>query len=451
MLNKIDEAIDFAVANGLLKYNTNFELTHAPLCLTPCSVSEASLAQLRLLTPVFNHIWLRIANNTDFLKNALEKTAYTDDFVRNLLNLLPDAAPDASHQLLISRNDFLLTGQSGSQGSLQLLPKQVEFNTISNSFPFLSRQIVLMHRYLHLRGLLDCSPVLNDPLEEVVDTMAHAIRLYDHPDSCMLMVVQRPEQNIFDQRAIEYRLLEKYEISTQRLTMEEIAERGQLRDGHLLINGQVAALVYFRAGYSPADYTVPEDWKAREMIESASAIKCPSIGMQLAGAKKIQQLLGNRETLKMFADDKWIEPVKETFVGLYALDEAIDGVPIMDAAARDPGRFVLKPQREGGGNNLYDEALKSKLRTMSASEQHAFILMERIEAIIAPAELVVETVCEELPSVSEIGRYGICLADGDDIIENRDAGYLVRTKSADVNEGGVCAGYACLNSLCLSS
>jgi hypothetical protein len=29
-------------------------------------------------------------------------------------------------------------------------------------------------------------------------------------------------------------------------------------------------------------------------------------------------------------------------------------------------------------------------------------------------------------------------------------GYLVRTKSADLDEGGVCAGYACLNSLCLN-
>ena len=28
-----------------------------------------------------------------------------------------------------------------------------------------------------------------------------------------------------------------------------------------------------------------------------------------------------------------------------------------------------------------------------------------------------------------------------------DAGYLVRTKAKNVNEGGVCAGFACLNTI----
>ena len=51
--------------------------------------------------------------------------------------------------------------------------------------------------------------------------------------------------------------------------------------------------------------------------------------------------------------------------------------------------------------------------------------------------------------VSEIGRYGVLLANQETIELNRDCGYLVRTKSEDVNEGGVCAGYSCLNMLCL--
>jgi len=34
---------------------------------------------------------------------------------------------------------------------------------------------------------------------------------------------------------------------------------------------------------------------------------------------------------------------------------------------------------------------------------------------------------------------------------NKDAGYLVRTKAENINEGGVCAGFACLNSLVLEA
>ena len=53
--------------------------------------------------------------------------------------------------------------------------------------------------------------------------------------------------------------------------------------------------------------------------------------------------------------------------------------------------------------------------------------------------------------MSEVGRYGICFADNGVLESNKDAGYLVRTKAETINEGGVCAGFACLNSLVLEA
>ena len=54
-------------------------------------------------------------------------------------------------------------------------------------------------------------------------------------------------------------------------------------------------------------------------------------------------------------------------------DEAI-------AAARArPHGFVLKPQREGGGNNLYGDEMLAAFDSLSPEELGAFILMERIE------------------------------------------------------------------------
>ncbi len=442
------EAVDFAIANGLVKYNAGYQLTHAPFSLTPCAISHQLLQRMAELTPVFNALWLKITNNSAFLREGLEKTARTDDFVRQLLNLLPsDDSAAGAQQMLISRNDFLLADGDGNQDPI---PKQVEFNTISNSFLSLSRQIALLHRHLNLRGMLDNAPVGNDPLEASVDAMAAAIDAYDHPDACLLMVVQGREQNIFDQRAIEFRLLDKYRISTVRLTLEEISEQATLREGHLVIGGRVAALTYFRAGYTPDDYPGASSWKARELIEASTTITCPSVAMQLAGAKKVQQLLSRPDTLRMFVDESFYEQIRETFVGLYTLDDTIGDESASETACRTPERFVLKPQREGGGNNLYGEEMTQKLRSMSEGEKDAYILMERIEAMVTPSELVVESTSENLPSISEIGRYGLCLAEGKQIIENRDLGYLVRTKSADLDEGGVCAGYACLNSLCLT-
>ncbi len=446
MLDVVREAVDFAIINGLLKYNTRFQLTHAPFSLSPAPVSRKLLRQLCNFTPVFNTVWLKIANNPAFLRNELEKTARTDDFVKNLLNLLPENELHPQRQLLISRNDFMLTAD-GNETSLKK-PKQVEFNTISNSFLSLSRQVSLLHRHLYRKGLLASEPIPNDPLEAAVDSMATAIRSYDTPNPCLLMVVQEKEQNIFDQRALEYRLYEKYNYPTCRMTLKEIAETGSLHEGHLKLKGHIAAVTYFRAGYTPDDYPSSIEWKARALIETSSSIKCPSVGMQLAGAKKIQQLLGHEDTLRLFAEEDSAEKVQETFMGLYTLDELIDNVSASEVACQSPERFVLKPQREGGGNNLYGEEMKTALQNLTEEEQHAYILMERIPSTITPAALVVESTREEMPSISEIGRFGVCIADGDRLIENKDIGYLVRTKSADENEGGVCAGYACLNSLC---
>ena len=73
--------------------------------------------------------------------------------------------------------------------------------------------------------------------------------------------------------------------------------------------------------------------------------------------------------------------------------------------------------------------------------------MEKIKAKTHQAILVVNGKVETLNSVSEIGRFGICFADNGVVQSNEDVGYLVRTKAKNVNEGGVCSGFACLNSL----
>jgi glutathione synthase len=47
------------------------------------------------------------------------------------------------------------------------------------------------------------------------------------------------------------------------------------------------SVVYFRAGYAPSDYFGEDEWAARALIERSAAIKCPTLGYQLAGTKKV--------------------------------------------------------------------------------------------------------------------------------------------------------------------
>lgn len=50
--------------------------------------------------------------------------------------------------------------------------------------------------------------------------------------------------------------------------------------------------------------------------------------------------------------------------------------------------------------------------------------------------------------ISELGIYGTVLWDSRDgsIIHNAEAGHLLRTKSKETDEGGVAAGFACIDS-----
>lgn len=64
--------------------------------------------------------------------------------------------------------------------------------------------------------------------------------------------------------------------------------------------------------------------------------------------------------------------------GLWSLDDLEDPETkkVLEEARAQPDRFVLKPQREGGGNNLYGPAILDRLQDTKGLA--AFILMQRI-------------------------------------------------------------------------
>ncbi|MDP7407785.1 MAG: hypothetical protein QF495_13810, partial [SAR324 cluster bacterium] len=155
-----------------------------------------------------------------------------------------------------------------------------------------------------------------------------------------------------------------------------------MKQGHLMIGNSPVALVYYRAGYTPDDFKNPEAKKGRELIEHSSAIQTPDLWMQLAGMKKIQQALTRPEILNQFAPRHWITKMASTFVKMHSLGEDTKALGesqnAMDLANKNPESWVLKPQREGGGNNYFDKEMTQKLSIMSPPELKAHVLMERI-------------------------------------------------------------------------
>ena len=120
------------------------------------------------------------------------------------------------------------------------------------------------------------------------------------------MITQPNERNTFDQGLGRTRIMESNRstqdetspllplkrIRTVRRSLAEIEERATLSaSGRLEIDGMHVAVAYYRAGYVPTDYPSEKEWSARLMVERANCIKGPSVGYQLVGTKKIQQIL----------------------------------------------------------------------------------------------------------------------------------------------------------------
>lgn len=294
-----------------------------------------------------------------------------------------------------------------------------------------------MLQQLRLEDSLHEKVPTNTALYDIADAIAAAHNHYCDQQSVQsaiaIEVVQPDEHNISDQRLVEFEILSKHNIVLQRATLAELHEFGTLDDSTFAFNykGSEVSLVYYRAGYTPDDYHSEKEWSARLTIERSRAIKCPNIAYHLAGTKKVQQVLVGSGELERFAgSDEEAHQLRRVFAGLYTLDakdgQDGDAAAAMQAALEDPAKFVMKPQREGGGNNFYGQDIVDELNKMSESDRSAYIMMERIMPRAALSTLLRNAESVESQSICELGIFGVYLSDGTTEFMNKYAGYLLR-------------------------
>ncbi|OAY42222.1 glutathione synthetase, chloroplastic isoform X1 [Manihot esculenta] len=426
-------------------------MVHAPFALLPVAFPENHWKLACEVAPIFNELIDRVSLDGNFLQDSLSRTKKVDVFTSRLLDIhskMLEMNKIEEIRLGLHRSDYMLDEQTK-------LLLQIELNTISASFPGLSCLVSELHRSLlkHYgeRLGLDFKRIpSNTTVDRFAEALAKAWTEYNNPRAAVMVVVQPEEHNMYDQHWLFAPLKEKHDVTAIRKTLAEIDKEGELLpDGTLLVNGQAVAVVYFRSGYAPTDYPSEAEWRARLLMEKSSAIKCPSISYHLAGTKKIQQELAKPNVLERFLENKDdIAKLQKCFAGLWSLDDS----DIVKKAIERPELFVMKPQREGGGNNIYGDDVKENLRRLQrerTEENAAYILMQRIFPIVSPVFLVRNGICHKDHAVSELGVYGAYLRNKDKVIVNEQSGYLMRTKVSSSNEGGVAAGFAVLDSMYL--
>jgi glutathione synthase len=247
----------------------------------------------------------------------------------------------------------------------------------------------------------------HDALDEIASGIGSAHRAYMRQTGRTVdanlgiaMIVQPGERNFADQCLLQFQLWQNYRVRCYRITLAEMHDRGRVQSNgtqdELVIDGVCISVVYFRAGYSPDDHPTEKEWDARLLIEKSFAVKCPTIAYHLAGCKKIQQVLADPGVLERFVPSAaHREELRSVFAGLYSLSAVPDSPAAaaltalrLKVVAAHGENYVMKPQREGGGNNIYGADVVAALQSMTVEEQSAYILMERILPPSAPSKLL---------------------------------------------------------------
>ncbi|KAL8193897.1 hypothetical protein R6Q57_026139 [Mikania cordata] len=463
----VHDALVWSSLHGLVVGDRNVErsgsvpgvgMVHAPIALLPNSFSEVHWNQACELAPIFNELVDRVSLDGKFLQDTLSRTKKVDAFTSRLLDIhsrVLQIGKKEDIRLGLHRSDYMLDDKTN-------LLLQIELNTISCSFSGLSCLVSELHRSLlsHYEkplGLDSQKVPINTSASKFAEALAKAWTEYSNHSAVVMVVVQPGERNMYDQHWLTLsvesnpELINTHNVTSIRKTLAEIDAQGKiLSDGTLQVNGETVAVIYFRAGYAPTDYPSESEWKARLLMEESSAIKCPSISYHLTGTKKVQQELAKPNVLERFLENKDdIAKLRECFAGLWSLDDS-DAVK---NAIQQPGAYVMKPQREGGGNNIYGDDVKEtllRLQKEGSEEEAAYILMQRIFPTVFPTVLVREGICYKEHAVSELGIFSAYLRNKDTVLSNEQCGYLMRTKVSSSNEGGVAAGFAVLDSLYLT-
>ncbi|CAJ0636161.1 15975_t:CDS:2 [Entrophospora sp. SA101] len=424
-------AIDWSLAHGLaIKSNSsdiNNKLiataiaTHAPVSLVPSPFPKELFQTALELQPIFNLLFHRISEDHDFISNVIEDIIKVDDFIKNLYEIYLKVRNEGVKQTVslgLHRSDYFSHSFPNSNQSKLL---QVEFNTISSSFSSLSTLTGQLHSYFDSIDLFKKSDDYllpeNESMDAIPEGIAAAHKIYG---------------------------VEDHKVHLIRKTLLEIHEEGKLdgKTGTLLIGDKEIAVTYFRAGYGPDHYPTHKEWGARLAIECSRSIKCPTVAYQLVGSKKFQQVLSNPGILERYlSDSSDITKVRSCFAGLYPLDSSPEGESATKLALENPERFVMKPQREGGGNNIYGSDIPLALMNLSKSERSSYILMD----LIKPPSIK-NIVIRKGGKVIKNVEAAVDVEQEDKIFVNKTAGHLLRTKAKDTKEGGVATGFSVIDS-----
>lgn len=299
----------------------------------------------------------------------------------------------------------------------------------------------------------------NHNTASVIESLALAHQHYKPltKNTCVLMIVQGKNFNIADERPIEYGLIER-DVKCFRCEWNEVLERTSLAAPQSTLfytypwSGDrfEVSVVYYRAGYEAVEYH--DAGKAvRLQLEQSRAIKCPDVLTHIMTFKIVQAALTAPGVVERFLRDDEAAAVRSTFMHMQVLDTSPSGheARMLAMNPKKAVNFILKPNLEGGGHNIYRADIPDFLAAIPESEWGNYAIMRMIEPPETHGLLEMPLQRYEGPIVSELGVIGTCLwrrqGRNVEIISNKQAGWTFKTKPAGMEEMNVVKGNGCFD------
>ncbi|MBY5920599.1 glutathione synthase [Ferrimonas balearica] len=467
-----NEAVEWALAHGMAMKVTSDSARHPAFSLSPTPIQGDRYEQLSSTVHLLGRLIHAVSEDHDFLHQAIAPITEGDAFFSALLAmhqaLHNGLKPALRRPLLIMRSDFM--------DDVELGPKLVEFNGIAAGMGPFGQRIHELHRHLKTQwpvpfeqwsGSEPGALIENRALERLADGIAAATtsikqEFNDEGLATFLMVVQEHEDNVYDQHLLEYALQQRG-LRTVRRTFRELYDGLTTGPGDRLLLEGIGPVdsVYLRSGYQYCDYAAKDLigqaccealMQTRIRIEQHRVAVNATVSQQLATSKRVQMLLSGFDAQALTRFDLSLSEA-ESVKHLLGEMAPVTALSLERVETSPPGHWVLKNQGEGGGHCVFDEAIPAKLKQLRPEDYPAWTLMRRLHpsAREKSAYVVRKGEIHRIDDlISEIGMFTIHF-NGESALDNEGyAGYLIRSKSAQVTEGGVHSGMGALDSLMLT-
>ncbi|CAH7042717.1 Glutathione synthetase [Vibrio chagasii] len=471
----IEDACEWAIMHGVAFRQSDNTARHCPFSIAPMTMEREVYQHLRRVTPLITKLISNVSEDHDFLQSSLSDMAKADPFFGRLMELHQQAHGSADERLnparqplLLMRTDFMDDRRHGA--------KVIEFNGIAAGMAPFGQRATEFHSFMqnqwanvYNNWLEDPSatPAENQGLTQLAYGIANAARqvkadFNEQDKPVFLMVVQKNEDNVYDQHLLEVEL-QKQGIRTVRRTFEQLSCQLSSGDNQRLLLKDVGVVdvVYLRAGYQYSDYWAPELNESvcchtlsqtRLFMEQHHVAMNATISQQLATSKTMQMLLTMMpasEYARWGLTLEEAELVKSVLADMKPITS--ESIEWFNTQANKQ-EWVLKNQGEGGGHCVFGDDISQQLSQLKPEEYDAWALMQRLY----PHERDVPTIAVRdtqqtlvTDLVSEVGLF-TAYFKGKPVTElDGYAGYLIRSKPASENEGGIHSGKGILDSLVL--